>query len=180
MENQPKALDSYEQAAEQRIRGIEPSQDEGMHDQKAVLTAKLETLANNLLKKRDEAVAFRAASGVERRWLEDTKAFDGLDATSGGSNSMLDYASGAALVTPSVPGNRSEGSPEFFRSSRSRRPSACTSATLYASGLELVDCVLSICQTASPWPGKAASRLDCCRFSRRKYSFGATAPASIR
>ena len=108
MEAQPKALDSYEQAAEQRIRGIEPSQDDGMHDKKAVLTAKLEDLAKNLLKKRDEAVAFRAASGVERRWLEDTKAFDGLDATSGGSNSMLDYASGAAPARNSKKASRSK------------------------------------------------------------------------
>ena len=38
-------------------------------------------LAENLLRLRSEAVEARAASGVERRWREDIKAYEGLDDT---------------------------------------------------------------------------------------------------
>jgi hypothetical protein len=55
---------------------------------------RLVNLAEALLAKRDEAVRFRAASGVELRWKQDQQAFDGLDAS--GKASMLDYATGEA------------------------------------------------------------------------------------
>lgn len=55
----------------------------------------IQALGESLLKKRDEAVEFRAASGVERRWREDEALFDGLDSASG-PNSMIDYATGDA------------------------------------------------------------------------------------
>ena len=58
----------------------------------------IETLAESLLKKRDEAVEGRASSGVERRWREDQEAFDGLDATNKSSN-MIDYATGEAYLS---------------------------------------------------------------------------------
>jgi hypothetical protein len=51
--------------------------------------------ANSLLKKRDEAVAHRAASGVEKRWREDQDLFEGVDENTK-SSSMLDYATGSA------------------------------------------------------------------------------------
>jgi hypothetical protein len=55
---------------------------------------RLQALAESLLKKRDEAVRFRAGSGVERRWREDQRAFDMLaDIT---KDSMIDYATGEA------------------------------------------------------------------------------------
>ena len=59
-------------------------------------SARLAKLADVLLGKRDEAVAFRAASGVERRWREDQRAFEGLDGRS--KSAMLDYATGESWV----------------------------------------------------------------------------------
>ncbi len=56
----------------------------------------LESLAESLLSKRDEAVQFRAASGVERRWREDEELFDGLGEE--GSAKMIDYATGEAYL----------------------------------------------------------------------------------
>lgn len=56
---------------------------------------RLMALAETLLRKRDEAVAFRAASGVERRWREDQQMFDALDEIS--KSSMIDYATGEAV-----------------------------------------------------------------------------------
>jgi hypothetical protein len=58
---------------------------------------RLVRMAEALLKKRDEAVAYRAASGLERRWREDEEAFDGIDETTR-RNSMVDYATGDATV----------------------------------------------------------------------------------
>ena len=57
---------------------------------------KLLALADTLIKKRDEAVLFRASSGIERRWREDEAAFDGIGNEPGSGNSMMDYASGEA------------------------------------------------------------------------------------
>ncbi len=54
----------------------------------------LEALAVSLLAKRKEAIEGRAASGVERRWREDEKAFDGLELEQ--QQSMIDYATGEA------------------------------------------------------------------------------------
>lgn len=61
--------------------------------EKQWLLHKIESFAETILKKRDEAVAGRAASGVERRWREDEEAFDGLDETNKSSR-MIDYATG--------------------------------------------------------------------------------------
>uniref|UniRef100_A0A6M3K659 Putative portal protein n=1 Tax=viral metagenome TaxID=1070528 RepID=A0A6M3K659_9ZZZZ len=58
---------------------------------------RLEALAESLLKKRDEAVLFRAASGVERRWKEDQEVYDRFDDNSGGGD-MVDYATGDAYT----------------------------------------------------------------------------------
>jgi len=52
----------------------------------------LQALAVSLLAKRKEAVEARAASGVERRWAEDEKLFDGLEMDQ--KQSMIDYATG--------------------------------------------------------------------------------------
>jgi len=38
--------------------------------------SKLESIANSLLNRRDEAIRYRASSGVERRWKEDLEAFN--------------------------------------------------------------------------------------------------------
>lgn len=56
----------------------------------------IESLAESLLNRRNEAVEARAASGVERRWSEDKKTFDGLDSED--KSSMIDSATGAASV----------------------------------------------------------------------------------
>ena len=66
----------------------------------------LEALAETLLTKRDEAVEFRASSGVERRWREDENMFDGLGEE--GSARMIDYATGEASL-------RSEKGPKRSR-----------------------------------------------------------------
>lgn len=70
----------------------------------AVMQA-VESLAESLLQKRDEAVEFRAASGIERQWREDEDAFDGMDETSTRTR-MIDYVSGEAPVKSDSP-NRS-------------------------------------------------------------------------
>jgi len=56
---------------------------------------RMRTLARTLIKKRDEAVVFRAGTGVERRWKEDETAFNG-DLDDGNKVSMIDYATGEA------------------------------------------------------------------------------------
>ncbi len=55
----------------------------------------IEALAASILQKRDCAVEFRAASGVEKRWREDMEAFDSLD-TAWSRTRMIDYATGLA------------------------------------------------------------------------------------
>jgi hypothetical protein len=59
--------------------------------------AVIETLASNLLKKRNEAVEFRAASGIERMWREDDESFDGGDGYTNSRN-MIEYATGEAYI----------------------------------------------------------------------------------
>jgi len=54
----------------------------------------LQSLADTLLGKRDEAVRFRAGSGVERRWIEEERVIASLDDES--KNAMTDYATGIA------------------------------------------------------------------------------------
>ena len=43
------------------------------------LIEKLQALAEHLLGKRNEAILFRSACGVERRWKEDQASFNGID-----------------------------------------------------------------------------------------------------
>ncbi len=59
---------------------------------------RIENLAESLLTKRDEAIAGRAATGIERTWREDQRAFEGLDGTSSKAE-MTDYATGEAYGT---------------------------------------------------------------------------------
>lgn len=61
------------------------------------LDQRLQALASSLLKKRDEAVEGRAASGIERQWREDQAAFDGKDG-GGQRTDMIDFATGDAFI----------------------------------------------------------------------------------
>lgn len=70
------------------------------------MTERLQSLATVLLGKRKEAIEGRAASGVERRWLEDEKAFDGLEMST--QQSMIDYATGEATRQQSLEPRRSK------------------------------------------------------------------------
>lgn len=70
-------------------------EDKTKEDTEAGRLQQIQNLAESLLKKRDEAVAGRATSGIERRWREDEKAFDGLDETNTNPG-MIDYATGEA------------------------------------------------------------------------------------
>jgi len=63
------------------------------------IDARLASLAESLLLTRNEAIEGRAASGIERQWRADQKAFEGLDGTSGRQD-MLDYATGNAWLEP--------------------------------------------------------------------------------
>lgn len=58
--------------------------------------ARLRALAESLLKKRDEAVMFRASSGIERQWREDEKTFNSI--TEDQKTAMMDYATGQAPI----------------------------------------------------------------------------------
>ena len=60
--------------------------------------ARIESLAKSLLTKRDEAISARSASGIERQWREDQRAFEGLDGASSKAG-MTDYATGDAFGT---------------------------------------------------------------------------------
>ncbi|HUX46621.1 MAG TPA: hypothetical protein VMV58_01285 [Desulfosporosinus sp.] len=67
---------------------------------------RLESLAESLLSKRQEAIEFRAASGIERRWREDEDAFDGIDDLNR-AVSMMDYATKTAPVSRDTEPKRS-------------------------------------------------------------------------
>jgi len=67
----------------------------------------VEAFSQRILKKRDEAVQGRAASGVERRWREDEMAYDGFDPVLTGNASMLDYATGDVYTRPKDGAKRS-------------------------------------------------------------------------
>lgn len=54
------------------------------------------SITSQLTKKRDEAIAFRSASGIERRWKEDEAMFEGSLDSGSARTDMLDYASGVA------------------------------------------------------------------------------------
>jgi len=57
---------------------------------------RIQALADVLLKKRDVAVEYRAASGIERKWSEDERLFDGIDGNE--TPSMLSYATGESFL----------------------------------------------------------------------------------
>lgn len=67
-------------------------------DQQDEMDERLQRFAESLLRKRDEAVSFRASSGVERRWREAQRAFDGVDGTVDKTN-MMDFATGEAWIS---------------------------------------------------------------------------------
>ncbi|MCP3683279.1 MAG: hypothetical protein GY861_11375 [bacterium] len=67
----------------------------------------IKSISSQLLKKRDEAVAFRAASGVEQRWREDETMFEGTLDAGFGRTDMLDYATGVAPAPDTGAPNRS-------------------------------------------------------------------------
>lgn len=79
------------------------------------LLNKIQAFAETILQKRDEAIAGRASSGVERRWREDEVAFDGLDEINSGG-SMLDYATGDAYRKPNDGPSRSSVIVNIIRS----------------------------------------------------------------
>lgn len=77
-----------------------------MDEQPDLMEMRLQALAEQLLAKRKEAIEGRAASGVERRWREDEKAFDGLEMST--QQSMIDYATGEATRSQSQEPRRSK------------------------------------------------------------------------
>ena len=76
----------------------------------------IDALTSSLILKRDEAVAFRAASGVERRWREDEKLFDGSLMLDSGKTDMMDYATGEAPAQMSNTPKRSMVEVNIIRS----------------------------------------------------------------
>lgn len=72
------------------------SEETNVDEQQQTRRAALRALAESILEKRDEAVSFRAASGVERQWREDQNAFDGMGEQD--RHEMLDYATGTATT----------------------------------------------------------------------------------
>jgi hypothetical protein len=70
--------------------------DQNTDEQNAKKRDRLRALAESLLKKRDDAVIFRASSGIERQWREDEKTFNSL--TEDQKTAMMDYATGQAPV----------------------------------------------------------------------------------
>lgn len=72
---------------------IDPSQE------MQALDDRLASIAESLLKKRNEAVEGRAASGIERQWRADQMAYEGLDGTAGRTD-MMDFATGDAWLAP--------------------------------------------------------------------------------
>ena len=73
-----------------------------------ITLAAIESLATTMIRKRDEAVEFRAASGVERMWREDDENFDGGDGYMTSHRSMIDYATGDAYNKPTTGPQRSQ------------------------------------------------------------------------
>jgi len=88
MARHKKQLDQIENDVELPESGGQAQRDE--------MRRSIEALASSLLKKRDAAIQFKTASGVERRWMEDEASFDGMDALQSGRKRMLDYATGTA------------------------------------------------------------------------------------
>jgi hypothetical protein len=74
---------------------IDLEQDEHEQRQRA-RREKLRQIAEALLTKRDEAIAYRASSGVERRWREDEAIYEGMEHA---GTDMIDHATGEASRT---------------------------------------------------------------------------------
>jgi len=74
---------------------------EDIYSEEGLYQDALSMLANQILTKRELAVKARAASGVERRWLEDEDAFDGNEP--GNRQSMVSYATGESFVRGNEP-----------------------------------------------------------------------------
>jgi len=72
-------MEGYEDIEEQEgLQEDQESQEEGQESE-ARKRQVLEGLAFHLLRKRDEAVAFRAASGIENKWRADEEGLEGYD-----------------------------------------------------------------------------------------------------
>ena len=75
---------------------IEPNDHTPTQEEADALEARLDALASSLLKKRNDAIAARAASGIESQWRIARQAIEGVDdATKKG---MLDFATGDAWL----------------------------------------------------------------------------------
>lgn len=73
-------------------------------------------LSASILRKRDEAITYRAQTGVERRWRESVRLYEGFDEnTSGGGLNVVDYASGNYGQGASTDGSRSKVVPNIVR-----------------------------------------------------------------
>lgn len=83
------------------ISAGEPMAEDPMtaHEMAAIDDDKLEALGLNLAKTRDEWVAARKASGVEKRWMEDLDQYHGRDASTKAAASMMDSAEAGYPVT---------------------------------------------------------------------------------
>lgn len=77
--------------------GVDPLTDSQMTE---IEPDRLELLGAALAKRRDEWVAARAASGVEKRWAEDTDQYNGRDsANRDGGTSMMDSVAAGGFPT---------------------------------------------------------------------------------
>lgn len=80
------------------------------------ISSRLMAMTQSLLRKRDGAVRFRAASGIERIWLEDEKLYNGKDITQAGRGRMIDYATGDSFVQGKKMARRSRVVANIIRS----------------------------------------------------------------
>ena len=69
------------------------------HEMAAIDEGKLEALGLSLATTRDEWVAARKASGVEKRWMDDLDQYHGRDASTKAAASMMDSAEAGHPVT---------------------------------------------------------------------------------
>jgi hypothetical protein len=81
------------------------SPEEAQRKEEDARRAKREAFTQSLIKKRSEAIAYRAASGVETRWIQDTDAYHGRDSSSRIDENWDVLALGG--VTPQAPAKRS-------------------------------------------------------------------------
>jgi len=84
-------------AAVLSLSAVTDAQAEGRADGEDPRASRIEAFAQGLIGKRTEAVTWRAASGVERRWLDDIEAYHGRDEHNRPAGLMDTLAAGAAL-----------------------------------------------------------------------------------